>query len=316
MTFRTKFIYSLLTAIAIAVVGVYVVTAVGVYAFQWRGPKTTAWTKYVPIPVANVGWHLLSVHTLLVQYQSTTHKADALTATSRVAFPPQSANNNLSSAASKMIRDAALASALRQAHIQVRPADVEQAYQSQVAQTGGAANMTSVIQQLYGWTPAQFKQYVMWSVVAQDKLQEHLSFEAKLNHSAEQQAQAVLKLVQTGKQSFAELARTYSDDAHGAQGGDMGFVPRGALVSEVDDAAFSLPLNQTSDLLHSKYGWHIIRVTERKTENGVDEAHIYEIFISAPSVDQYLDSRLRSQPVAFWLPRFAWDAHQAQVVVR
>lgn len=313
---RSHLVYRLLSALAGIVVGVYLVTALGVYAFGWRGPRTTAWTKYVPLPAANVGWHLLSVHAWLVQYQAMTHNSDQLTATSPAAFPPKSASQNAEVAATKIVRDAALASILRGFHLTVSSSDIEQAYQAQLAQTGNSANIPSVIRQLYNWTPEQFKQHVLWTVVARDKLQEHLSYDETLNTSSLRQANAVLDLVKAGKQSFEDIARSYSDDAHGAQGGDMGVVPRGTLVKEVDDAAFSLPLNQVSDLLHSKYGFHIIKVTQRSTDNGQDQAHIFEIFIAAPSVDQYVTARLKEEPVAFWLPGLGWDAHQGQVVAR
>lgn len=69
-----------------------------------------------------------------------------------------------------------------------------------------------------------------------------------------------------GGADFAALARQHSaDPSSSAQGGDMGFVERGQTVEPFDRAAFSIALNQISDPIRSQeYGYHIIRVSERR----------------------------------------------------
>lgn len=68
-------------------------------------------------------------------------------------------------------------------------------------------------------------------------------------------------------EDFAALARQYSDDTgSGAQGGDLGWFGRGQMVPPFEEAAFSLPISQTSELIKTQYGYHIIQVLE-KDEN-------------------------------------------------
>lgn len=74
-------------------------------------------------------------------------------------------------------------------------------------------------------------------------------------------AQKALQEVKAGK-DFAEIARNYSDDpATAAQGGDLGFFPRGAMVESFERAAFALKPGEVSDLVRSPFGFHIIKVT-------------------------------------------------------
>ena len=84
---------------------------------------------------------------------------------------------------------------------------------------------------------------------------------------AKQQALAkameVLKEVKAGN-DFAALAKQHSTDPGSApSGGDLGFFERGQMVGPFEQAAFALAPAQTSDLVESPFGYHIIKVTEK-----------------------------------------------------
>lgn len=74
-------------------------------------------------------------------------------------------------------------------------------------------------------------------------------------------AETVLAKLKAGG-DFAALARQYSKDPGSAQkGGDLGFFGRGMMVKPFDDAVFALKAGETSGLVESDYGFHIIRLT-------------------------------------------------------
>jgi Parvulin-like peptidyl-prolyl isomerase len=85
---------------------------------------------------------------------------------------------------------------------------------------------------------------------------------------ARAKAEGVLKEVKAGG-DFAKLAEKNSDDPGSAKsGGELGWIGRGRTVPEFEKAAFSLGKGQTSDLIKSSYGFHIIRVEDKQ------EAHL------------------------------------------
>lgn len=71
---------------------------------------------------------------------------------------------------------------------------------------------------------------------------------------------------------FDELARRYSDDpASGSLGGELGWVQPGQMVPEFEQKMNSLAVGQVSAPFESRFGWHIVEVTERRTEDFTSE---------------------------------------------
>ncbi|MGB6944382.1 MAG: peptidyl-prolyl cis-trans isomerase [Bryobacteraceae bacterium] len=78
------------------------------------------------------------------------------------------------------------------------------------------------------------------------------------------QAEALDKQIKAGG-DFAELAKKYSQDPGSAQkGGDLGWVSRGQMVKNFEDAVFSLKPNEISNVVTTEYGFHIIQVLEKQ----------------------------------------------------
>lgn len=69
-------------------------------------------------------------------------------------------------------------------------------------------------------------------------------------------------------EDFIRLSAEYSDCPSNCNCGDLGFFPRGKLIKEIEDQAFSLEVNQISDPFLTSYGYHILMVTEKR-EGGI-----------------------------------------------
>ncbi|MFC4322151.1 peptidylprolyl isomerase [Litchfieldia salsa] len=78
-------------------------------------------------------------------------------------------------------------------------------------------------------------------------------------------AKEVLAKLEEGK-TFEELAAEYSSDGSAAQGGELGWFPKGQMVPEFEEAAFTLGKGEVSEPVKSQFGYHIIKVTETKED--------------------------------------------------
>jgi peptidyl-prolyl cis-trans isomerase D len=91
-----------------------------------------------------------------------------------------------------------------------------------------------------------------------------LKTDGKNDAEVKAKAEKLLAAVKGGA-DFAELAKKESqDEASAKQGGDLDYFARGRMVPEFDQVAFTLAPGQVSDLVKSQFGYHIIKVTDKK----------------------------------------------------
>jgi peptidyl-prolyl cis-trans isomerase C len=90
--------------------------------------------------------------------------------------------------------------------------------------------------------------------------------EVKASHilvKTEDEAKQVAEKLKEGG-DFAALAKEHSQDRGGANGGDLGYFTRGQMVKPFEDAAFSMEKGKLSDPVKSQFGWHIIKLDDKR----------------------------------------------------
>ncbi len=92
---------------------------------------------------------------------------------------------------------------------------------------------------------------------------------------------------------FAELASTHSDCPSGQQGGDLGYFGKGQMVQPFEAAAFTLEAGETSDIVETRFGYHLIQVLDSKPGSTVsydDSKERIEQFLKKDQVQKEVES--------------------------
>jgi peptidyl-prolyl cis-trans isomerase C len=81
----------------------------------------------------------------------------------------------------------------------------------------------------------------------------------------EEEAKAIAEQIKKGA-DFADLAKEKSEDSSKAEGGDLGYFTEDQMVPEFAQVAFKMEKGQVSDPVKTQFGWHIIKVEDKRTK--------------------------------------------------
>jgi peptidyl-prolyl cis-trans isomerase C len=111
----------------------------------------------------------------------------------------------------------------------------------------------------------------------------------KTKQDARAKAADVLKQVKAGK-DFGELAKNYSQDPGSAvNGGDLGYFAQDQMVGPFEQAAFALKPGETSDVVETPFGFHIIKVADKQAPRTVPLDEV------KPQIEAFLQNQQRQQ---------------------
>jgi peptidyl-prolyl cis-trans isomerase C len=94
---------------------------------------------------------------------------------------------------------------------------------------------------------------------------------------------------------FADEARKYSNCPSKDRGGDLGYFERGSMVPEFETVAFALKVGQLSDVVETKFGYHIIKVAEHQQPKEIPFDQ------SKQNIEQYLTNQRKQQTISGYL---------------
>jgi len=87
-------------------------------------------------------------------------------------------------------------------------------------------------------------------------------------HKAKEKIEKIQKRIKNGE-DFAALAKEFSEGPSAPKGGDLGYFGPGRMVKPFETAAFNMEPDAVSDIVKTRFGYHLIKVTDKKPANQI-----------------------------------------------
>ncbi len=258
-----KVVLAVLLGILLGTLVVLAVVAGGIYFLGWSDYKLQQVVKVIPLPAGMVNnkfilldryWSDLQALDNFYQYQVEQGQYKEK--------PPVSELKNI--VWERLVNLALLNQLAQQYGLSVTQEEISAEIDKLVNEVGSRDKLRENLQEFYGWDLPTFTARVVRPFLLEEKVMSALASDQKYKEEARQRAEEVLAKVKANPDQFAKLAEEYSDDQASAQrGGDLGYFTKGVMVAQFEQAAFSLQSGEISDLVETKFGYHIIKVEDK-----------------------------------------------------
>lgn len=287
-----KFVFGFILGILLSLFLSLIIFGFGIYRWNWEGKFVYKITKVIPYPAVFVNRHI-------VRFSEYIEDIEAL----KIFFAKQQDSFGSEIPSDKELKENVLERLIKNElanqlakkyNINVSDNEIEAEVQKIIAQDESREKVEEILKEQYGWGINQFKLKILKPFLLQQKLQEAISKDKELNQEAKRKAEEVLMKVKNNEKSFEELAKEYSEDGTASDGGDLGYFGKNVMVAEFEKAAFALGIGETSDLVLTKYGYHIIKVEEQiKNEAGeVEQVRARHILIKTKDLEKVLEEAI------------------------
>jgi len=297
-----------LLGLGILIVGGLGTFGVGIYVFHWDNAATLAVTSVLPYPAAMVNTSVVGYHDYLRVASALRKNAAAQAAQfgdSVQTFDDAEARQN---ALDQLVSTAMLHRVAQQRGLTVTPAEIDAMIASVVRDYGTEAVFDQTVREFYDWDRAEFTRYVLEPLLLRQALHKDISQDDSLAENVE--AKTTIEQAKTrldGGEDFATVATDLSDDISSSAGGDLGFQRLDVFPSQTFiDAVRALEVGQTSAVIQTEFGYHIVKLEEKVADaGGVTENDTYRlrhIMAETVSAEAWLDAQTRNATIRYFVP--------------
>jgi len=288
----TKRRFLTLTAMILAgtLLVVVLIFALLIYVFKSDSALVYRVSRVIPYPAARVDGEFVEYGEYLFRLNPLKHylgspDGPSMANQQRVDFKSEEGKQKLENLRQIALREAEQAVIIQkladEKNVKVTDQELDERVNSDIEQQGGKDKFLETIKYFYDWNLGDYEKVIK---------QQMLLAKLKPEFSAEQRkkAESALQRVKNGE-DFAKVATEVSEDPGSKdKGGDLGSTGRGAYVPEFETAAYSLEPGQVSDIIETQFGFHIIKLLEKKD----DQVHVAHILVQYAPIQDEITKRL------------------------
>lgn len=309
---RTKNTAKLALGMFVVIVAIFVILVVtvgiGIYKYGWENRFTDQVVGIIPYPAVVFDSNIIKYEDFKTDLDTLDRYYDAQAESNPEIDRPSDAFIQ-KSVLSRMVREKFLDDAAERFDLSVSQDAVDTEFETIVLQAGSEEEVAATLDELYGWDSAEFKKRVLEPYLLRVEIQEYIGKDVSINDEQKQKAEEVLALVKAGEQTFEDLATEYGEDSTAGNGGDLGYFGKGEMVKEFEDAAVALEVGETSDLVQTQYGFHIIKLldTVDATDEVSEQYHAAHILIRTITVDDWINDEMKDSKMTIFISGLEWE---------
>jgi len=208
----------------------------------------------------------------------------------------------------KMIEDKAIEILAKKRGINITDKQVKNGVLEEIQKNGNNEESAEEnLKRLYGWTLVDFEKRIVTPEMYKEQLREAIKGElASASLQAKDTIEKAKKELDQGR-DFAEVANKYSQGFTAKNGGEIGWITKDQLDSEIAKNIFGNHDNNKNDVIESLLGYHIVKVEEIKVENGVDMVRLKQIIIRKKTFIDWLDEKIKEMKISILIRGYYWN---------
>jgi len=212
----------------------------------------------------------------------------------------------------KLIENKIIKKLAQDRKISVTPDQVSEEVNRKLQEYGNQENFEKEMRRLYNWSVKDFEEKIVRPDMYKRALENKIKISETDQLNQKNKIKNALEELNSGK-PFSEVAQKFSEGESAENKGDLGWFSSEQMVPELAVTAFATEKNATSEIIESSVGLHIIRVNDKKIEDGVEKINISQIFVRNKNFSDWLLEEEKNIRISIPLAEYYWDSSVGEV---
>lgn len=308
---------------AVVSIAVLCIILIGIliYGLNLDNAVTQVSARIIPYPAAIIGSaHLVSISELQQNLQSIKNfyeNQNFSEAGLRVDFSTENGQKRLlvkkKEILNRLIENKIIEMLASERDIIITQDLTTQAVNREIEKYGNREETLGNLQRLYGWSQSDFEKNLVKPDLYQAALEKYIKENEMDSQKAKEKIETAFSEIKNNRKDFSEVAKQYSDGESAKNGGDLGWFSAGQMLPQLATAAFALAQGETSGIIESALGYHIVILDDKKTEEGIDKVKIRQIFVKTKNFADWLTEQEKNIKIFIPLKDFSWNRESGNV---
>lgn len=311
-----------MSAILVFVLAYVFLTGILIYGFAYSNKLIEKTVAIIPFPAAILNFSkIVSVNELnddLKSIENFYANQDFSKTGMRVDFSTPEGEKRLAlkrkNLLEKNIENRVVEILAREKGLRISDSEINQQIDRKISEYSGDGQVLSDINRLYGWDENGFREKIVKPDLYREALEKYFRNSDKEVSKARMKINQALKELK--KDNFEEIARKYSEGESAKNNGEVGWFSFDQMLPEVARVIFKFEKGETSGVIESPIGFHVVKIEDKKTEDGVEKLRIRQIFVRTGDFSRWLLEKEKEFKIYIPLKEFYWDNGSAEVKFR